>query len=304
LETWSAQADPTGLNTMVAQFAAARRVWMVLCGLALVLAGLPARGEALNPPNHQPRTFIFHLNGVGGRRVVDRWLIDGLKEGGVDFECEYYDWTHGEEGMVALQAYEKNRQEAKVIARLIEKEYRARPGQRFIITSHSGGTGLAAWALEDLPDDVKIDSLFMFAPALSPGYDLSKALTHVKGHCYVFSSLLDQVVLNLGTRVFGTIDGVKCASAGFGGFVMPKEADQDQYKKLISQPYQESWLIKFGNAGSHICAMRPKFAKEYIAPIILTGKIPPMDLVKATTRPAASAQAKASTPKPAKTAAQ
>ena len=36
-------------------------------------------------------------------------------------------------------------------------------------------TGLAVWALEKLPDDVKVDTVLLMSSALSPTYDLSKA---------------------------------------------------------------------------------------------------------------------------------
>lgn len=262
-----------------------RAVWFVrglLCLLAALLAG-PVLGADTSAP---AKTFILHLNGVGGKRAVDQWLIQGLKAGGLEFNYEIYDWTHGDQGMNALQNYEKNHEEAKLIAQLIVKEYRSHPNTRFILTCHSGGAGLATWALEDLPADVHIDSWFMFAPALSPEYDLSKALAHVNGHCYVFSSTLDTIVLDLGTRMFGTIDGIRCAAAGYGGFVQPKAADPHEYEKLVPLPYQKTWLTLFGNAGSHICSMRLKFVTGFVAPLMITGKVPIAQSTP-TTQPAA-----------------
>jgi hypothetical protein len=144
------------------------------------------------------------------------------------------------------------------------------------------------WALEMLPDEVKVESVLMFAPALSPQYDLSKALSHVKDKLYVFSSPYDFVVLSTGTRMFGTMDGVRCDAAGYKGFVKPDAGDADQYKKLMPQPYQRAWAMRYGNFGSHICGMRTKFVKEYVSKILLTGK-PPVDQDDAaagpTTRP-------------------
>ena len=51
------------------------------------------------------------------------------------------------------------------------------------------------WALEKLPDDVMVDDLVMVASALSPQYDLSKALKHVRGKAYAFNSMLDVLIL-------------------------------------------------------------------------------------------------------------
>ena len=53
------------------------------------------------------------------------------------------------------------------------------------------------------------------------------------------------------------------------GFVAPEDADEAQYRKLVAYPYQRTWLKKFGNAGTHICAMRSKFASEFVTPLLL-----------------------------------
>ena len=95
------------------------------------------------------------------------------------------------------------------------------PKLEITLTSHSGGTGIAVWALEKMPEGMQVQTLVLLASALSPDYDLSKALRHVRGKAYVFYSQNDQVVLGAGTRLFGTIDGVKSDAAGLIGFRMP-----------------------------------------------------------------------------------
>jgi hypothetical protein len=224
-----------------------------------------------------PLPFVLHLNGIGGKRSVDQSLHRGLEAGGLRAEVQFYDWTHGDDGIGALQRLESNRKEAKIIADMIVERFRQHPGSPIYITCHSGGAGLAAWALEQLPDDVHIEQIVMFAPALSKDYDLSKALRHVRKNCYVFSSPFDNAVLSIGTKIFGTIDGVHGDAGGYKGFERPQAADEAQYAKIIHQPYDKDWLLKYGNAGSHICAMRSRFAREYVAPLLL-GKSP-------TTRP-------------------
>jgi hypothetical protein len=76
--------------------------------------------------------------------------------------------------------------------------------------------------------------------------------------------------------MFGTMDGVRGDAAGLKGFVQPRTGDAEQYKKIVPQPYQRSWALRYGNVGSHICALRPKFARDYVARLLLTGK-PPSD---------------------------
>jgi len=140
--------------------------------------------------------------------------------------------------------------------------------------AHSGGAGIAVWALEDLPDDVFVQSLYLLSPAISPKYDLSKALKHVNGHVYVFSSPGDIFVLGIGTSTFGTIDGVKTNAAGLKGFVQPDSAaDPLQYAKLVALPYNPEW-VKYNDFGDHIGPMSRAFSRSIIGPILLHGTIP------------------------------
>ena len=143
---------------------------------------------------------------------------------------------------------------------------------KILLTSHSAGTGLAVFALEKLPPEVRVDTVLLISPALSPGYDLSKALAHVTNKAYAFTSPNDFFVLGVGTSVFGTIDGKKCESAGRIGFVRPEGADAAQYKKLVAEPYQKAWM-KYGNIGDHVTSMARAFSAAVYAPI-LTADLP------------------------------
>jgi pimeloyl-ACP methyl ester carboxylesterase len=244
-------------------------------------ADSPATAPATGPTTAPTRQiYLLHLPGIGGLMRIDRLLTGGLKNGGLDAaDVIVYDWTNGNRGLPALGAIERNKQEAKKIARMIEDRARANPQARIVITGHSGGSGLAVWALESLPDDVQIDTLVMLAPALSPQYDLSRALRHVRHKAYAFNSAHDPV-LGPGTRAFGTIDRVMTNAAGRVGFEKPEGADDVQYAKLVQVPYERGFLV-FGNIGDHIGPMMPRFAAKVIAPLILTG-----ELWRPTTHPA------------------
>ena len=71
----------------------------------------------------------------------------------------------------------------------------------------------------------------MLAPALSPTYDLSRALRAVRREMVVFWSPLDVIILGAGTRVFGTIDRVKTASAGLVGFRVPGRRELERRQR-------------------------------------------------------------------------
>jgi len=229
-----------------------------------------------------PRPYLLHLPGIGGKLAVDRMLTQGLVQGGFDGDVEIYDWTAKDPGLNALFARQRNEREAARVAEMITTRYRADPRTRIYLTGHSGGTGVAVWALERLPDDVKIESLLMLAPALSPKYDLSRALRHVRGRAYVLYSAYDPV-LGFGTRTLGTIDGVKTDAAGRVGFTKPQDAaDAAQYAKLVQFSYDPGWM-RLGNIGDHVGPMMRPFAREILSPLLRTGVL--RQLAQATSKP-------------------
>jgi pimeloyl-ACP methyl ester carboxylesterase len=232
-------------------------------------------------------TWLLHLPGIGGEMSIDRMLIRGLKDGGWDGPTKIYDWTEGDPGIDALHARKRNDREAQKVADMIEEKLKDDPKLQITLTSHSGGTGIAVWALEKLPERFHVRTLLLLASALSPDYDLSAALKHVSGKAYVFYSENDTLVLGAGTQLFGTIDGKKTMAAGLVGFKAPADADKDQYEKLVQQPWVKEWTV-FENAGSHIGCMARPFVSRVLAPTVIEN-LPGARRVLATTQPAAPA---------------
>jgi pimeloyl-ACP methyl ester carboxylesterase len=233
-------------------------------------------------------TFHIHLPGIGGYRGVDRALLRGLQDGGFDANLKPYDWTGEDAGLAALVATQRHRAESTRIAKLIAERAARRPGERITVTAHSAGAGIITWALEQLPTDVQVDAVVFIAPALSPEYDLSRALAHVRDKVYILYSPYDAAVLGMGTKMLGTVDGVKAEASGKLGFTMPPTADRAQYNKLVQIPYQSEW-IKLGNIGDHIGGMSRPFARGVIAPLLARGELPvlaPQTPADATTKPA------------------
>jgi pimeloyl-ACP methyl ester carboxylesterase len=235
---------------------------------ALAVDLVPATRQAATTPYH------LHLNGIGGYRWVDKYMLRGLQDAGLDGQVMAYDWTGADVGLGALLAKERHKEQSAKVAELLTAAWREQSGRRITITCHSGGAGITVWALEQLPDEVKIDSIVLLASALSPDYDLSPALRHVRNKVYSFYSPYDSAVLGYGTRMFGTIDGPKGDASGRVGFRKPAHpADPDQYLKLVQLPYDSAWM-KMGNMGDHIGWMSRTFSHEVIAPALLEGKLP------------------------------
>ena len=253
-----------------------RRMRLLICAILVLTSGL-ARAEA----SADAKPWLLHIPGISGETGLDRGMIRGLKEGGYAGITEVYDWTCGTPGLPALLARQRNHAQAKKIAEMILSEHEAHPETPIQIVSHSAGAGLLVWALEDLPKDVTVNSVVLLSPALSPDYDLSKALSHVAGKMYVFSSPHDTIVLGAGTRMFGTVDGKKTDAAGDVGFAIPPDADTRQYVKLVPLPYDPAWM-KFGNIGDHVGTMLPAFDKAVVCPLLLAALESP---APAVTRP-------------------
>ncbi len=254
----------------------------LLLVVLLCVAWAPARARTAEreaAPRRDDHEHLIHLPGIAGARSLDRQFVAGLHDGGYVGTSEIYDWTVGDPGIGALLARRRNERQAGRIAARIEKLLADDPGRKIRLVGHSGGAGLAAWALERLPEGVQVETLVFVAPALSQRYDLSKALARVRGKAYAFTSPNDAIVLGAGTRLLGTIDGVKEEASGLRGFTKPDGADDAQYAKLVPMPYTAEWM-DLGNTGDHIGPMGRAFAREVISPIV-QGHEPP------ATRPAA-----------------
>jgi hypothetical protein len=236
--------------------------------VAPTVSAVPATKPADVLASAPAKTWVLHLPGVSGESHIDRDLRTGLRNAGFVGDIHIYDWTCKDPGIPALHNRQRNHEQAAIIAQHLTQQFRAAPDVPIYLTCHSGGAGPAVWSLEKLPQDVSVKSLVMISPALSPGYDLSAALSHVSGKAYCFYSPDDDMVLGTGTKLFGTIDGVRTDAAGRVGFTKPQGADDRQYAKLIAKPYEPAWA-RFGNIGGHVGSMTVPFAHAVIGPIML-----------------------------------
>src|SRR5262249_41202816 len=139
------------------------------------------------------------------------------------------------------------------------------------LVAKSGGSGVVVKALE-LLDDGSVERVVLLAPALSPGYDLARALRAVRRELVVFWSPLDMLILGAGTRLFGTIDRIKTVAAGMVSFRVPGPDEPDrgrirQYAKLR----QVRWRLEMATTlyfGGHIGPDCPLFLRKYVIPLL------------------------------------
>ncbi|HEX8911143.1 MAG TPA: hypothetical protein VF796_02205, partial [Humisphaera sp.] len=260
----------------------------------------PATAPAVLPPGFPidtSKAWLLHVPGIAGESHIDHTLFAGMRDAGFAGPLELYDWTGLRKGLAALINREQNEAEAQKVADKIVAQRKRDPNGQIVVTGHSGGTGIVIFALEKLPPGVTVDGVLLLSPALSPDYDLSAALSKVRGRMYVFSSNLDLFVLGLGTKVFGTIDRKQGESAGRVGFNVPANAaDPKQYVKLIACPYERAW-VRYENIGDHVGVMSRPFSRYVLSPLILSllpGSPGPM------TRPTTGPVTKPAATRPAK----
>jgi hypothetical protein len=223
-----------------------------------------ATAAAATQPTAAPTALHIHLPGIGGYRNVDRGMLRGLREGGYAERIVVHDWTGSDAGLAALVATQRHKQEATRVAQIIADELAVNPATRITVSAHSAGSGIIAWALEQLPPDAQIDTLLLVAPALA----------HVRGKVYVLYSPYDNAVLGMGTKMLGTVDGVKAEASGKVGFTPPATADKSLYEaKLVQLPYRSEW-IKLGNIGDHIGGLARPFSRGVLAPLLVRGELP------------------------------
>ena len=147
-------------------------MWRIFRNLFLLVAMLGA--SAFAAPTTQP--YLLHLPGIGGHLPIDDHLLIGLRDAGINGWLEMYDWTGSDRGLIALLQDKRHEEQSTIVAKMIADKVHKYPNIHITLTSHSGGCGIAAWALEKLPDGVVIDKWVQMQSALSPDYDLSKAL--------------------------------------------------------------------------------------------------------------------------------
>jgi hypothetical protein len=219
-----------------------------------------------------PRGLVVVADGIGGLDLCGTAMRYVLGAERLPYEIRLFPWGHGVFRWYADLTNAANRDaKGQALAELIERYQRERPGIPVFIVAKSGGAGVVTKALEILDDD-RVERVVLLAPALSPEYDLTRALRAVRREVVVFWSPLDLIILGAGTRVFGTVDRVKTASAGLVGFQIPSFVRTDATAK---QPYgklrQVRWrpeMAATGYLGGHVGPDSPIFLRKYVVPLL------------------------------------
>lgn len=236
---------------------------------------------------HDGRGLVLVADGVGGLDLCGtglRYVMGALK---VPYAVQVVSWGHGLGHWHADLTNTENRDlRARQIAEAAAAFREAHPGNPVFLVGKSGGTGVVVKALELLPDDA-VEAVVLLSPALSPGYDLSRALGAVRREMVVFWSPLDLIVLGLGTKVFGTIDRIKSVSAGLVGFRPPDGLDdvgRARYAKLRQVRWRTE-MATTGYLGGHVGPDIPAFLRKYVVPVLRVVDPPDVESGSRSSRP-------------------
>jgi len=241
---------------------------MLALFLVAATAGCQSRQFMMNA-EFMDRGLVIVLPGIDGRAAHTERLCKTLCDDEIGMAVELYDWTLPLGGLVNQCAIERNHTMAGQLAERIHEYGQQFPGAPVFLIGHSGGTAIAIWAAEGLPDGESIDGIVLLASSLSPDYDLSRALCSTRGGIVSFYSSQDSALLGAGTILIGTMDGEHVESAGKVGFTAPSDgAGQAAYRKLHQIPWVAN-MAETGHTGGHFSCLAGDFVSAYVRPFVL-----------------------------------
>ncbi|HUN80365.1 MAG TPA: hypothetical protein VMV81_02535 [Phycisphaerae bacterium] len=227
-------------------------------------------------PERMKKGYIYYLDGAGGSGLIMNWsggVRQGMLNAGYDGAGEMFPWgTH--EGVMADQtaSAEYKRGKAAELARKIVEYKQEHPDAPVTIMGLSAGTAVAAFTLEALPPNVKVETVILLSGSLSSTYNLTRGLQHVTGKCYIFTSEND-AVLRFAVPMAGTADQTSSSGATIGleGPQMPRPATPEtraQYAKIVKVPWNREFE-RYGNFGAHTDTVKGPFIEAFVAPLVL-----------------------------------
>lgn len=202
---------------------------------------------------------VIYIPGMQGEGPGDRWFHKGLIDAGLT-DCQMFDWPAHQWMLNNL----RDRDQHKRVGEELAANIRAQPDRPTALIGHSTGAMIILDALEHLHDH-PVDQALLLSAAVSCQYDLSAAVGGARRLVNLYSPR-DWLVLNLGTKLFGSADGQKSHCAGYSPFHGPGSDDP----RLSQRCYDPTWW-KSGHYGGHLGPLVfGRFARDVVAPMLRT----------------------------------
>jgi hypothetical protein len=243
--------------------------------MLLVLAALAGLSASPSKPagivsNHSASRpgIVFVADGIGGMDALGKIGRQCWAACGVPHEIRTFRWSHGTcHWLQDLQDEHNILWKGQKLAAKVREAKAKDPDRPIYLVGRSGGAGIVLTAAAHLPPDT-VERIVLLSPAVSPSYDLSAAFRATRAEIVCFCSCNDQVLLNLGTSLFGTVDRVYGPSAGLHGFILPGNEEKDRcdlYSRLVHVRWRPDMLCE-AHPGLHVSALSPLFLRREVAP--------------------------------------
>ncbi len=224
-------------------------------------------GCVTSSTGHPSRGLVYLFPGVEGGAYSLELPKRALEDAGVEAEIRIFDWGRPLGTLLTnLMSYEENLDKAAIVAQEIADYRTDYPDAPIDLVGYSGGGGIAVFVAESLPEDIELRNVVLAQPALSPGYDLSRALRRVTGRFVNYYCPTDRFILGWGTRTFGTMDRLNVNSAGKVGF--EKWPNSPTTRCRFEQHRWNAAMAAAGHQGGHIHILISEWNREYIAPYL------------------------------------
>ena len=209
---------------------------------------------------------------AAGIELCERAVRQVMSERGGQMRVVPVRWAHGFGHWYAdLTDVANHEAHSRSIVEQVLEWHARYPTRPVFLVGKSGGTWIVVKALEGLPAG-SVEAVVLLAPAISPGYDLSKALRAVNRELVAFWSPLDLIVLGAGTWIFKTTDRVRSIQRGAGRVPRPGDARRRGAVALRVEappgPLADRDGERTGYLGGHVGPDSPAFLRKYVVPLL------------------------------------
>lgn len=209
------------------------------------------------------RGTIFLLGGINDFLFVTRSWTYGLSRAGLPHQLVTLRWQQGILAALTFKDLWNTRhhhEQASRLAEMLRSCRQQKPDEPVHVISHSAGTAITVYALEQLAPDDAITSAILVGSALSPDYNLTAARCGTRQGLLSVESPLDCLFLGVGTTLLGTANRKWRPAAGMVGF-----------NHLPTMTTLRRWNladVRFGWLGGHLSVAAPGFSRAILAPWI------------------------------------
>ena len=236
---------------------------------ACLLTGCAAAPDMLNSAYTtaplMDKGIVYILPGIQG---VDYHYLNirrGLQGSGIQCAIKIHPWGCQIPG-IGMAVNETNTLDDRgwgdKIAQEIIAYQQQYPGRPVYLLGQSGGCAVSVFAAESLAKSgaPPINGIILLDASLGATYDLNPTMGQCRKGLVNFYNLSDVALLEVGTQIFGNLDGSHGDSAGRTGF-------EEGYPRLYQVRVTQDMVNVFDNP--HFADTSAAFASRYIAPWII-----------------------------------